>query len=457
MARSLEELLATTGNLVDRLFNVQLGPNIYPGVPPEFTNWRDEQEAWQTTAILFDLSYHMVDLALEGPGALDLLTHVGFNSFDGFGVDQAKHLAPCSYDGYVIGDVILFCLGEQSFNLVGRAPALNWIRYHAETGGFDVSYDWDERTLLREDPSRRRSYRFQIQGPNALAIVEKMLGGPPPEVKFFHMATLEIAGHPVRALRHGMVGQPGFELFGPWEEKERVLEAIVSAGDEFGLRRSGSRAYSSNTLESGWIPSPLPAVYTGDSMKAYREWLPSNGYEAFASIGGSFYSEDIEDYYFTPWDLGYGRFVRFDHDFIGRSALEDLSQDPPRTKVTLALDQGDVLGIIASQLEPGDRAKFIEFPSAVYAMHPYDAVVVDGETVGISTWIGYSSNERKMLALAVIANEFAQPGTEVTLLWGEADGGSKKVNVEHHQQTVIRATVSPVPYSDYARRSYRVD
>jgi syringate O-demethylase len=254
-----------------------------------------------------------------------------------------------------------------------------------------------------------------------------------------------------------MVGQPGFELFGPWEEKERVLEAIVSAGDEFGLRRSGSRAYSSNTLESGWIPSPLPAVYTGDSMKAYREWLPSNGYEAFASIGGSFYSEDIEDYYFTPWDLGYGRFVRFDHDFIGRSALEDLSQDPPRTKVTLALDQGDVLGIIASQLEPGDRAKFIEFPSAVYAMHPYDAVVVDGETVGISTWIGYSSNERKMLTLAVIGNEFARPGTEVTLLWGEADGGSKKVNVERHQQTEIRATVNPVPYSEYARRSYRAD
>ncbi len=457
MARSLEELLATTGNVVERLFNVQLGPNIYPGVPPEFTNWRDEQEAWQTTAILFDLSYHMVDLALEGPGALDLLTHVGFNSFDGFGVDQAKHLAPCSYDGYVIGDVILFCMGEQSFNLVGRAPALNWIRYHAETGGFDVSYDWDERTLLREDPSSRRSYRFQIQGPNALPIVEKVLRGPPPEVMFFHMTTLEIAGSPVRALRHGMVGQPGFELFGPWEEKEPVQEAILAAGEEYGLRRSGSRAYSSNTLESGWIPSPLPAVYTGDSMKAYREWLPSDGYEAFASIGGSFYSEDIKDYYFTPWDLGYGRFVRFDHDFIGRSALEDLSQDPPRTKVTLVLDQGDVLGIIASQLEPGDRGKFIEFPSAVYAMHPYDAVVVDGETVGISTWIGYSSNERKMLALAVIANEFAQPGTEVTLLWGEADGGSKKVNVERHQQTVIRATVSPVPYSDYARRSYRAD
>ncbi len=457
VTQSLEELLSSTTSIVEMLRNAQVGPNVYPGVLPEYTNWRDEQEAWQKTCILFDLSYHMVDMALQGPGALDLLSHVGFNSFEGFGVDRAKHLAPCSHDGYVIGDVILFGLAEQSFNLVGRAPALNWIRYHAETGGFDVSWEWDERTLLRQDQSRRRSYRFQLQGPNALPIVETILGQSPPNVKFFHMTTFDIAGHAVRALRHGMVGQPGFELFGPWEEREPVLEALLEAGEEFGLRRAGSRAYSSNTLESGWIPSPLPAVYTGAAMKGYREWLPADGYEASASLGGSFVSEDIEDYYFTPWDLGYGRFVRFDHDFIGRDALQEMSADPPRTKVTLALANEDVLSVIGSQLEPGSRAKFMEFPSAVYAMHPYDAVMAGGKTVGVSTWIGYSSNERRMLTLAVIDKEYAEPGTEVTLLWGEEGGGTAKTAVERHQQREMRAIVSPVPYSDYAREAYRVD
>ena len=68
----------------------------------------------------------------------------------------------------------------------------------------------------------------------------------------------------------------------------------------------GARAYATNTLESGWIPSPLPAVYTGEKMKAYREWLPANGYEATGSIGGSFVSKNIEDYYLTPYELGYG-------------------------------------------------------------------------------------------------------------------------------------------------------
>ena len=75
-------------------------------------------------------------------------------------------------------------------------------------------------------------------------------------------------------------------------------------------------------------PSPLPAVYSGDSLKAYREWLPATGYEASASIGGSFVSSNIDDYYFTPWDLGYGHLVKFDHDFIGRESLEAMADEP---------------------------------------------------------------------------------------------------------------------------------
>ena len=115
-----------------------------------------------------------------------------------------------------------------------------------------------------------------------------------------------MAGRKVHALRHGMVGQPGWELFGPWEDGEAVKAAIVEAGKEFGLRLVGARAYSSNTLESGWIPSPIPAIYSGEKMKPYRQWLSANTYEAIASLGGSFYSNNIEDYYLNPWDLGYG-------------------------------------------------------------------------------------------------------------------------------------------------------
>ena len=453
--RSLEVLLGSVGNPVDLLRNSQAGPNVYPGVPAEFTNWRDEQTAWQRTCVLYNQSYHMADLAVEGPDALSLLSRLAVNSFENFTVDRAKHFVPCTPDGHVIGDVILFYLAENRFNLVGRAPALNWITYHAETGGFDVKVELDQRWALRTD-GRRKSYRFQVQGPNAMSVIEKVLGGSPPELKFFNMTTVTIAGKTVRALRHGMAGQPGWELFGPWDEEAAVREALVEAGHEFGLRQVGGRAYSSNTLESGWIPSPLPAVYSGESLREYREWLPASGYEGSASLGGSFYSDDIEDYYFTPWDLGYGSYVKFDHDFIGREALERMADDDHRVKVTLALDDDDVTNTIGTMFGRGDRAKFIDWPSAVYCMHPFDRVTVDGETVGLSTWIGYSANEGKMLTLAVVDPEYAEPGTEVTFVWGEEGGGSSKPTVEPHVQTEMRATVSPVPYVQDVRDRYRV-
>jgi syringate O-demethylase len=284
--------------------------------------------------------------------------------------------------------------------------------------------------------------------------MEKMLGTRPPEVKFFTMGSITVAGKSVRTLRHGMAGQPGYEMFGPFADGEAVREAIVRAGEEFGLRLVGGRAYSANTLESGWIPSPLPAVYTGEQMKSYRQWLPPDCYEATASIGGSFNSPNIEDYYLTPWDLGYGPHVKFDHDFIGREALERRAKGPHRRKVTLELSTQDVLQALGSQFQKDHRAKFIEFPSAVYSMHPYDKVTKNGRTIGVSTWVGYSANEGKMLTLAIVDAEHATPGNEVTFVWGEENGGTSKPAVERHEQMEMRALVGPVPYSEVARTGY---
>jgi syringate O-demethylase len=449
----LEDRLKTAKNPVEYLRNSQAGPNVYPGVPPEFTNWRDEQQAWQKTCVLFNQSYHMADLYLEGPDALKLLSNLGVNSFNGFTVDKAKQFVPCSPDGYIIGDVILFYLAENKFSLVGRAPVLNWVMFHAEKGKYDVKVEFDQRSALRKD-GRRKVYRFQVQGPNAMKVVEKVTGKPAPELKFFNMTTITIAGKQVRTLRHGMAGQPGVELFGPWDDGEAVREAIVKAGEEFGLRQVGGRAYSSNTLESGWIPSPLPAVYSGASMKEYREWLPATGYEATCSIGGSFVSDNIEDYYFTPWDAGYGPFVKFDHDFVGKEALEKKAKDDHRKKVTLALNDDDVTKVLNGMFRKTDKTKFMDWPSAVYSMHPFDNVTVNGKNVGVSTWIGYSWNEGKMLTLAVLDADHAGPGHEVVLTWGEPNGGTSKPTVEPHVQAEIRAIVSPVPYAETARKQY---
>ena len=457
MAQNLEQLLQTAGNPVDMLRNSQLGAYVYPVVAPEFHNWRSEQWAWQHSAVLFDQSHHMVDLYIRGKDALKLISDTAINSMKGFSVNKAKQYVPTTPYGHVIGDGILFYLAEEDFVYVGRAPAANWLMYHAATGGYDVEIVKDDRSPSRPmgKPVSRISWRFQIQGPSAWAIIEKLNGGPVEQLKFFNMAEMTIAGRKVRTLRHGMSGAPGLEIWGPYAEQEEIRAAILEAGKEFGIVPCGSRAYPSNTLESGWIPSPLPAIYTGDKLKDYRAWLGADSYEATGSIGGSFVSDRIDDYYLNPWELGYGSFVKFDHDFHGREALEALNPAEQRKKVTLAWNGDDLANVFASLVDGSEIPyKFFDVPLANYASSNYDRVVdADGRTVGVSMFTGYSYNEKSGLSLATVDHEIPL-GTELRVVWGEPDGGTRKTTVEPHRQIEIRAIVSSVPYSKVARESY---
>jgi vanillate/3-O-methylgallate O-demethylase len=451
-------VLAAAGNTVEMLRNSQIGAYIYPVVAPEFHNWRSEQWAWQHSAVLFDQSHHMVNLYIRGKDALKLISDTAINTMKGWQVNKAKQYVPTTQYGHVIGDGIIFWLAEEEFVYVGRAPASNWLRYHAATGGYDVELEHDDRSPARPmgKPVTRSCWRFQIQGPSAWAIIEKLHGGPLEQLKFFNMSTMNIAGKTVRTLRHGMSGAPGLEIWGPYEEQEEIRAAILEAGKEFGIVPCGSRAYPSNTLESGWIPSPLPAIYTGEKLKSYREWLGADSYEATGGIGGSFVSENIEDYYLNPWELGYGPFVKFDHDFHGREALEALNPAEQRRKVTLAWNPEDMGKIMSSLFDPdGDQYKFFDVPLANYASSNYDAVTdADGRTVGVSMFTGYSYNEKQALSLATIDHEIPE-GTELHVVWGEPNGGTKKTTVEPHKQISVRAVVSSVPYSRVARETYQ--
>jgi len=457
-ANNLEEVLQAAGNPVHMLRNSQVGAYIYPVVAGEFSNWRDEQWAWQHSAVLFDQTHHMVDLYIKGKDALKLLSDTAINSMANFKVNQAKQYVPTTPYGHVIGDGIIFYLAEEEFVYVGRAPAANWLMYHGATGGYDVEIIHDDRSPGRPmgKPVKRISWRFQIQGPQAWNVIEALNGGPVEQLRFFNMATMNIAGQTVRTLRHGMAGAPGLEIWGPYEEAENIRAEILKVGKDFGLIPVGSRAYPSNTLESGWIPSPLPAIYTGEKLKAYREWLPATSYEATGALGGSFVSEKIEDYYVNPYEIGYGPFVKFDHDFHGREALEGLDKSTQRHKVTLEWSGEDMSTIYSSLFTKGqgETYKFFDLPLANYANSNYDAIVnKNGETVGMSMFTGYSWNEKSALSLGTV-NRDVKIGDDVQVVWGEADGGTKKTTVEPHKQINVNAIVSPVPYGKVARESY---
>ena len=451
--RTLEDKIKAAGNPADMLRNAQLGPYQFP-IKAEFTNWRDEQEAWRNGAVLFDQSFHMTDHHIEGRDVKRLMEDLAVNSMANFRANVAKQVVFCNHDGYVIADAIMFILDENRVNIVNKPTNRNWVQFQIESGDYDVEATTDFRAL--DNAGHRLSYRFEVQGPNAWEILEKLNGGPIEGFKFFGMGRVNLAGRSVRALRHGMAGAAGLELFGPFSDYERIRDAILEAGRDLGLLQAGSRTYSTVAHESGWFPSPLPAVYTGERMKAYREWLSADSFEANLSLGGSFVSDNVEDYYLTPYDLGYGHIVKFDHEFIGREALEAMQGKPHRNKRTLRWSKDDVGRVFASMFEPGDRFKFMDMPASHYATCPYDLVSKDGRAVGLSHYPVYTSNVRGWISLALLDDEAGTPGTEVALTWGEPDGGSRKPTVERHVQTEIACTVNPCPISVSTRESYKM-
>jgi glycine cleavage system aminomethyltransferase T len=451
---SLADRIAEFGSPSEMLQNSQTGPYQFP-IAPQYTNWMEEVRAWRNGAVLLNQSYHMTDLYVRGPDAVRFLSHVGVNSFAGFGRNKAKQLVCVNPDGYVIGDGIIFGLDDDEILYVGRPPLANWMTYQASLGQFDVATELDIRSLENPD-NPRKLYRYEVQGPLAMDILEEANEGGPLTTKFFNMGEITVAGKRARTLAHGMGGAKGLELFGPFEDGNAVYDRLMAVGAKRGMLRAGARAYSCAAMESGWIPSPLPAIYSGEAMRGYREWLPADGFEATCSVGGSFQPENVEEFYLTPWDLDYGRVVKFDHDFIGREALEAMADQPHRTKITLVWDKEDVLKIFAGLMGDSPGPKLMEMPAGHYAAHPYDQVFLDGTQIGLSTYPVYSANERAWISLAMVRPDLAEPGTRLSILWGEKDGGTKKPHVERHIQMEVSAEAHPWPIHAASRQQYRV-
>lgn len=454
MTETLAEAITRAGSPVELLRNQNWPAFTFP-VAPEFTNWRDEQRAWNTSVALMDQSHHMTQLFLHGKDLIGLLESISPNTFKTFRAGVAKQLISVNADGYLIGDGILFYNheGEDGLVLIGHHVLIDWVRFNVEkaaAAGKDVHCRLEPNSHMRQGPPT--FYRYELQGPDADRVMEKVFGGPVPEIKFFHIGDVTIAGRPVKALRHGMAGQPGFEFYGPWEDNEIVLNALMDAGAEFDIRRVGAKAYSSSPMESGWVPTPFPAIFD-DDFAEYRQWLPAS---RAGSVAGSLSSPDIHDYYMTPFDLGLGRSVRFDHDFHGRAALEKIAEAPARRKVTLLWDAADVAAVVQSQMEPGAPGKFLDFPKARYGLYQMDEVRKDGALVGISTDAGYVAYDQLYMSLATLDNDIPD-GAKVEVVWGEDPVTQKDSVDQNHRQMIIHATVAPAPYHDYARTVYRAN
>lgn len=443
---SLEDRIQFAGgNPVDLL---RTGPMIrYPfWYPHEWASWPAEQWAWRNTCVLFDQSHHMSDIAFRGPDVKKLIEATAVNSIKNLGRNRAKQMVTVAPDGRFVGDAILFGLEEDEYSVVGSPIAANWMQYQIGLLGLDVEVEEDHATLF--NPKPRKYWRYQLNGPLTSEIVEKAVGGGIDAVGFFGMTEFQIEGTPVRALNHTMAGVPGqtltgLELWGPLHHAKTVLEALLAAGQEFGLVRGGAVSYVSSSHESGWLAAPLPAIYSQPELKEYREQLFGFGAEGALMLDGSFQSKNIEDFYLDPWELGYGSIIKFDHDFIGRDALEKARDEPHRRKVWLEWEEADFLEVLRSGLFDGDkRTRIPSLPTLFALSNHYDIVQVDDQLVGFSMYGGYTVNLGKVVTLGVVDEQFAVDGQKVEIIWGDpVDTLRTGLEPFASTQKVVRATV----------------
>jgi len=155
------KIQASGGNPALMLRREATPPYLIP-LPEECSNWRDEQQAWNT-AILYDQSFHMFDTYFKGPDVKRLFSDYAVNDFTKFGRNKAKQFVAVNSDGKYIADAILFGINDDEYSLVGVPGAGNYMQYRAETGDYDVKVVRDDATPFNPNP--RFLFRYQLQGP----------------------------------------------------------------------------------------------------------------------------------------------------------------------------------------------------------------------------------------------------------------------------------------------------
>lgn len=248
-------------------------------LPVEFTGIKDEHMTVRNAVGVFDVS-HMGEFRISGPNALELLRLVGSNAPSLLVPGQAQYSCFPNGKGGIVDDYVLYCMGPDHYMMVVNAANIdkdwNWITQH-NTMGADV-----------ENLSEQLS-QLAIQGPRALATLQKLTSVNLSELKYYTFAIGELAGvKDVIISNTGYTGAGGFELYINNADAVTIWKAVFEAGEEYGIKPVGLGARDTLRLEMGYClygndiddtTSPIEAglgwitKFNGDRKFIDREFL----------------------------------------------------------------------------------------------------------------------------------------------------------------------------------------
>jgi vanillate/3-O-methylgallate O-demethylase len=302
-------------------------------LPWEYSGWKPESLSWKTACYIHaGLSGYQIDL--DGEDIEQFLSTLCTNSFKRFDIGSMKHAVMCTDAGLVASHAILQRNGRQNYRLF--AAGYPWLEFQAS------------RSPLRVNVRRTPAFLFQVAGPTSIFTLEKATGESLRDIEFLRFRTARIGGYSVEIGRIGMSGNLAYEVRGPMDQGPHVFDEICRAGAEFGIERLGFKTYFVNHVEGGF---PQTGWTFFSAAVADPDFNTFSG-RPQPRLTGSASPQDLAARFRNPLELGWGRAVKFDHNFIGRDALERLKESSHRVSVTLRWSASDVKEINGSLLEP---------------------------------------------------------------------------------------------------------
>ncbi len=326
--------------------HVALGAKMSPfggfDMPIQYLGITEEHNAVRKNVGVFDVS-HMGEVRVKGKDAYKFVSHIFVNDVTGAPDGQIFYGMMCYENGGTVDDLLVYKVNDEEYFLVINASNIAkdvaWIKKNAE--GFDVTVT-DESDYYGE---------VAVQGPNAEATVEKVLGLPVADLAFYTFKTLDVDGETIIVSRTGYTGEDGFEIYGSHAFTQKTWDKLMEAG----VQPCGLGCRDTLRFEVG-----LPLY--GDEL-----------------------SDDI-----SPIEASLSMFVKLDKpEFIGKEEL-------------------------ARQKAEGVKRRIVglELEGNAIPRHGYP-VEVDGKQVGEVT-TGYRSiSTGKSVAMAMIDKPYDKLGTKV--------------------------------------------
>lgn len=408
-----------------------------------YNGWRPETNSWKKSSyISANLSGLMAMHTVQGPDAVKMMDENFVNNYTKMPVGAVKHGIMVTGKGHIIEHGVVVRAAEDTFDTYAFQPYINYV---AERGKYDVT--------ITSHPMG--DFIYQMAGPRCLEILENACEQDIHDLKFMRSCKARIAGHEVRIVRMGMGGTLAYEVHGPQSVSEEVYNKILEVGAAYGLERLGWLSYQCNHTENGFPQIGQHFPYPFDEEEGFVEYQRKIGFLfdplSLPTLGTL--SDDIHDYYRNPFELGWGKMVRFDHDFHGREALEKIASSRHREVVTLEWNSEDVMDLYAQNFKvDGKNYKqfILPFDQQGYGFGNSQDKVLNaaGEMVGISMQAVFTDYYKKVISLCVIDPEYMKEGTPVTVLWGNKGDDVKE----------MRAVVARYPYLDLtSNRDFDMD